>query len=132
MISFFNRTLNIVVPRYDDEGNDIDNGIISSAIQSLMSIAVRTSITETRGYYGYDKGINYKFRYSPNAERGEMSDTVHHLYTMVATMLLYYEVEKVDVSIDTEEYNFDLDDLPNLKFYLAEKMYYAEDKDREG
>lgn len=123
MIDFFNRTLCVILPRDDEEGTSIDNSIISDAIQSLMGMSVRTSITETDEFYNFKRGIHYKFRFSPKADRQDNNTIIHSLYTLIATLLLYYELDEVNVAVDKEEYVFGVDDLEGLKFFLDKILF---------
>ncbi len=123
MIDFFNRTLEVIVPKTDDEGNEIDNTIIYDSVQTLMSNTLRCSITETMGYHNFNNAISYSFKYLPKVERRDNNLIIHSLYTLISTMLLYNELDVVHINIDDDMYEFNLDDLEKLKFTLDKLLF---------
>lgn len=123
MLDFFNRTLEVIVPRYDDDGEAVENSIITDSIQSLIGLTLRCSITETYGYYNFSKAISYKFKYLPETDRRDNNEFVHSLYTLIATMLLYYEFEVVHVNMDNDMFEFSIEDLETLQFTLDKLLF---------
>lgn len=123
MLDFFNKTLEVIVPRYDDDGETVENSIITDSVQSLIGLTSRCSITETDGYYNFSTAISYKFKYLPETDRRDNNEFVHSLYTLIATMLLYYEFDAVYVNIDDEQYEFEVEDLESLQFTLDKLLF---------
>lgn len=124
MIDYFNRTLEIITPRFDDEGNEIEHVVISDSIQSLIGLTIRTSITETEGYYNFSKAISYRFKYTPKQNRQAINKIVHHIYSLISALLFSYELDVVHINIDDEYFEFNVDDLGDLRFTLDRLLFY--------
>ena len=123
MLKFFNRKLEVIVPRHDDNDEDIESGVIDSSIQSLMALTEYCSIRETYGYYNFSRSISYKFDYTPEKERRDNNEFVYSLYTLIATLLLYFELEMVHLTLDGALYEYKMSDLNNLQFELDKLLF---------
>lgn len=124
MIDYFNRTLEIITPRFDDEGNEIEHVVVSNSIQSLIGLTIRTSITETEGYYNFSKAISYRFRYTPNQNRQGINNIVHYIYSLISALLFSYQLDVVHINIDDKYFEFNVDDLGDLRFTLDRLLFY--------
>lgn len=124
MIDYFNRTLEIITPRFDDEGNEIEHVVVSNSIQSLISLTIKTSITETEGYYNFSKAISYRFKYTPKQNRQGINKIVHHIYSLISALLFSYQLDVVHINIDDEYFEFNVDDLGDLRFTLDRLLFY--------
>lgn len=124
MIDYFNRTLEIITPRFDDEGNEIEHVVVSNSIQSLIGLTIRTSITETEGYYNFSKAISYRFRYTPKQNRQGINKIVHYIYSLISALLFSYQLDVVHINIDDKYFEFNVDDLGDLRFTLDRLLFY--------
>ena len=124
MIDFFNKEFHVVVPTLNDEGEEIDKTLVNDSVQVLISSTLSCSITGVYDHYNFVEAINYKFRYYPNPDRKDNNNIVHYLYTIISTLILYNDVESVDVNIGSEEFLFKIDDLKGLKFTLDKLLFH--------
>lgn len=124
MIDFFNKEFHVVVPTLNDDGEEIDKVLVNDSVQVLINSTLSCSITGIYDHSNFVEAINYKFRYYPNPDRKDNNNIVHYLYTIISTLILYNEVESVNVSIENESFLFDIDDLQNLKFRLDKLLFH--------
>lgn len=124
MIDYFNRTLEIITPRFDDEGNEIEHVVVSNSIQSLIGLTIRTSITETEGYYNFSNAISYRFRYTPKQNREGINKMIHYIYSLISALLFSYQLDVVHINIDDKYFEFNVDDLGDLRFTLDRLLFY--------
>ena len=97
MIDYFNRTLEIITPRFDDEGNEIEHVVISDSIQSLIGLTIRTSITETEGYYNFSKAISYRFKYANIVLSSYLTITISIL-TLIILLFIFIPKEWLNLA----------------------------------
>lgn len=124
MITFFSKTLELIMPRCDDEGSDINSDLITDCVHTLINMTDRCSITETEGYYNFSTAISYKYKYRPVVTRGQSDQIIHALYSFIATLLLYHELDVVNINVDDEMFEFNIDDLEKLKFTLNKILFH--------
>lgn len=124
MIDFFNKEFHVVVPTLNDEGEEIDKTLVNDSVQVLISSTLSCSITGVYNHCNFIEAVNYKFRYYPNPDRKDNNNIVHYLYTIISTLILYNDVESVDVNIENKEFSFKIDDLKELKFTLDKLLFH--------
>ena len=124
MIDFFNKEFHVVVPTLNDDGEEIDKALVNDSVQVLINSTLSCSITGTYDHYNFVEAINYKFKYYPNPNRKDNNNIVHYLYTIISTLILYNDIESVNVNIKDESFLFEIDDLKNLKFRLDKLLFH--------
>ena len=124
MIDFFNKEFHVVVPTLNDDGEEIDKTLVNDSVQVLINSTLSCSITGTYDHYNFVEAVNYKFRYYPNPDRKDNSNIIHYLYTIISTLILYNNIESVNVNIKDESFLFEIDDLKNLKFTLDKLLFH--------
>lgn len=111
------------MPKNDDDGEEIENSVITNSVESLISLTERCSISETQGYYNFSTATSYKFQYVLVSDRRDNNEMVHSLYTFIATLLLYNELDVVHVNVGEDMYEFNIDDLGKLQFTLDKLLF---------
>uniref|UniRef100_A0AAU8GSJ9 ATP-dependent DNA ligase n=1 Tax=Mammaliicoccus phage MSShimriz1 TaxID=3230127 RepID=A0AAU8GSJ9_9VIRU len=119
----------IIVPKYDNGGNEISSPVIKSEINIMTKLAGGNTITEVKGqWYSEDEerimqddNLNIEWYYDKDME--DAQSFVLGLSVITRVLILQYHQEAVSVKIDNVLYIIDIDDLYKLSNTLYDLMF---------
>lgn len=119
----------IIVPKYDNEGAEISSAVIKSEIGIMTKIAGGNTITEVKGqWYSEDENrimqddnLNIEWYYDKDME--DAQSFVLGLSVITRVLILQYHQEAVSVKIDGVMYIVNADDLYKLSGTFDNLMF---------
>ena len=119
----------IIVPKYDNGGNEISSAVIKSEIGIMTKIAGGNTITEVKGQWHsedenrimQDDNLNIEWYYSKDME--DSQSFVLGLSVITRVLILQYGQEAVSVKIDGVLYIVNADDLYKLSGTFDNLMF---------
>ncbi|ANT44670.1 hypothetical protein HOR18_gp007 [Staphylococcus phage vB_SscM-1] len=119
----------IIVPKYDNEGAEISSPVIKSEINIMTKLAGGNTITEVKGqWYSddtesvmQDDNLNIEWYYDKDME--DAQSFVLGLSVITRVLILQYHQEAVSVKIDGVLYIVNADDLYKLSGTFDNLMF---------
>lgn len=119
----------IIVPKNDNNGNEISNPLIKSEVNTLTKLAGGNTITEVKGqWYSDDEerimednNLNIEWYYDKDMH--DAMSFVLGLSVITRVLILQYHQEAVSIKIDNVLYIIDIDDLYKLSNTLYDLMF---------
>lgn len=122
----------IITPKYDNNGVEIDNLTIREELETITKIAGGCTTTASRGQWWseveerimQDYNTNFEWFYDKDME--DMEDKqklIHGLSTIAMVLIFNYSQEAVSIKINGTLYIIDESDLNYLSYELYKLMF---------
>ena len=124
--------IEIIVPKKDNNGNEISSPGIKEAVNKATKIAGGNTITEVKGQWWSDDeqrimeddNLNIEWYYSKDMEDVEDRQSFIQAITKITRQLIvFYGQEAISIKIDGILYIVDYDDLDFLSYELNNLMF---------
>ena len=124
--------IEIIVPKKDNNGNEISSPGIKEAVNKATKIAGGNTITEVKGQWWSDDeqrimeddNLNIEWYYSKDMEDVEDRQSFIQAITKITRQLIvFYGQEAISIKIDGILYIVDFEDLNFLSYELNNLMF---------
>lgn len=124
--------IEVIVPKQDNNGVEIDDLLIREELESITKIAGGCTATDVKGHWWsddeqrimQDSNINFEWYYDKGMQdvNGQQK-LLYSLSKITRTLIEVYEQEAVSIKIDNVLYIIDKSDLNFLSYELYKLMF---------
>lgn len=124
--------IEIIIPKQDNNGKEIDNVLILDELETITGIAGGCTVTDVKGQWWsedeqrimQDDNINYEWYYDKDMQDViDKQNLLHGLSIITSVLIEQYNQEAVSIKIDGSLYIIDENYLVLLSYELYKLMF---------